>query len=97
MAEKMGVSKSYIAVVESGKQLPSFDYLIKLCTTHNISADYLLFNSGNMFRENNEFLSNIDPDWLEALKNIEAFNIDTKIALMKLILAALESIEASKK
>jgi len=54
ISEKIGVNRSFYSNAENGNQLLSFDFLYKLCVELNVSADFVLFNSGNMFRENRD-------------------------------------------
>jgi transcriptional regulator with XRE-family HTH domain len=97
MADRTDISKSFIGTVESGKQSISYDFLIKFCTTFNVSADWLIFGKGNMFSENNEFLSTLDENWIATLKIIESWDIDLKLTFFKLVLAAMEAVEEAQK
>jgi transcriptional regulator with XRE-family HTH domain len=84
MSEKIGLkSKSYLGVVESGKQFLSFDLLVKICDTFNISTDYLIYGVGSMFRQDNEFLSTIEPDWIEILKIITSSSDDMQLLFIE--------------
>ena len=40
--KRLSVSQDTISLWEKGKSLPSTEYVILICKTYNISADYLL-------------------------------------------------------
>lgn len=51
MARQMdGISRSVLANVESGRQLPSRNLVEALCETFDVSAEWLLFGQGSMLR-----------------------------------------------
>ena len=56
IAEKSGMSRSSYSNIATGAQTPSFDFIFRMCNTFNISADYLIFGTGQMFRSDNEFV-----------------------------------------
>ena len=45
LAERFGVSKSYLSEIESGKKLPSIDFIKKYSTEFRIPASSILFFS----------------------------------------------------
>lgn len=49
-SEKVGLSPQFLAEAEKGKKGLSAESIYKICTSNNISADYLLF--GEMKRDN---------------------------------------------
>ncbi len=53
LAKETGISKSYIATVESGKQKPSYDFIMKILHKFDISADWLLLGRGRMLLAEN--------------------------------------------
>lgn len=42
LAQKLGLTKSVISAYETGLRLPSYDVLIHIAQTFNVSTDYLL-------------------------------------------------------
>lgn len=42
LAKKLGLTKSVISAYETGLRLPSYDVLIHIAATFNVSTDYLL-------------------------------------------------------
>ena len=53
LAEEIGVQPSSISHIISGRNNPSLDFVIKLLSRYpSLSADWLLFGNGQMFREN---------------------------------------------
>lgn len=42
LAERLGVTKSMVSAYETGARYPSYEILIKLARTFNVSTDYLL-------------------------------------------------------
>ena len=42
LAEKIGIAKSVISFYESNDRCPSYDVLIKIARTFNVTTDYLL-------------------------------------------------------
>ena len=42
LAEKLGITQDSISLWETGKRVPDTQYLVPLCTTLDISIDYLL-------------------------------------------------------
>ena len=90
MSEQTGIVRSYISDVENGKKTPSFDYLMKIAEIYGISLDFILFNSGNMFRKDNEFLSTINPVWIELLKVMTSAGEDMELKFIEMIKSAFK-------
>jgi len=42
LSERLGLTKSVISAYETGLRLPSYDVLIQIARTFNVSTDYLL-------------------------------------------------------
>lgn len=60
LAERSGLSQSFLTCVERGEKGPGYDSIIKLCNALEISADYLL--TGIMSpKESNYILSLFEP------------------------------------
>jgi plasmid maintenance system antidote protein VapI len=52
LADSIGVQRSSISHILSGRNKPSYDFLIKILKKYNdISAEWLLLNEGNMLRK----------------------------------------------
>jgi transcriptional regulator with XRE-family HTH domain len=62
IAEKAGINVHFYYSVSMGRQPISFDLLFKICTTYNISPNWLIFGEGEMFRQNNEPPPLVDPE-----------------------------------
>lgn len=94
---RSGISRSFYSTVARGAQLPSFDFLVKICETFNISADYLVFGEGEMFRADNEFINGINPEsrayYKEIMKAIESKAPEDQIKLFKAIDKSLDLIK----
>lgn len=51
-ADSIGVQRSSISHILSGRNKPSLDFIQKILTEYkNISSDWLLFGKGNMYKE----------------------------------------------
>ncbi|MCP4153032.1 MAG: helix-turn-helix transcriptional regulator [bacterium] len=51
LGEPAGVDRRYVAKVECGSQHPSFGFLRKISSYHNISINWLCYGQGSMFLE----------------------------------------------
>lgn len=49
--EKIGVSRNTVEVWERNENIPSGFNLISICQIYGVSADWILFGTGNMTRE----------------------------------------------
>lgn len=79
MAEKAGMSRTLYSTIRRGAQTASIDFILKICITFGISLDWMLYNQGQMFKNDNELLSEIDQDWIEIIKFIDKFDPDTQL------------------
>ena len=50
LAEKVGISNTYLSSIEHGKKKPSLDILVKICNGLSVTPDYLIM--GNMHSDN---------------------------------------------
>ena len=57
-AEMCGIDRAYLASIETGKQFPSSNILLKLKTTKNISSNWILYGKGQIFIDNPELGDN---------------------------------------
>ena len=82
VSKKAGITRSAYSNIATGAQTPSADFIYKICFSHNISADWLLFGMGNMLRIENEFLLTIDSEtkelYIQFIKNIEGMEYHCK-------------------
>ncbi len=75
LAEKVGISASFMGHIERGTRVASLETLIALCNTLNASPQYLLQGSLNQF---DEFIpQNISPEERRALKHLFRLAQDT--------------------
>lgn len=66
LAQKLGVSKSVISAYENGFRRPSFEALIKLAYTFQVSTDYLLGIEQKSMLD----LSGLTPEQKTAIKKL---------------------------
>lgn len=90
VADQTGIVRSFYSDVENGKKTPSFDFLLKFALKYNVSLDFIFFNSGSMFREDNEFLSTIDSEWIELLKIMTGSGQDMEQKFIDIIKSAFK-------
>jgi len=71
VAEKSGISRSFIAHVEVGKQTPSYDYLYRLVKTFNLSIDWVINGVGQMtIIDNDHILSKLQDKHIDCLEKL---------------------------
>lgn len=97
-SEQTGISRSYIGSVETGKQTPSFDFLMKVAKTFNISLDWLIFGKGQMLiLEDDHFLNRLTEQQIEL---IELLFFETpkklQISIFNLVSDFLDTLEENK-
>ena len=88
IAEKIFVSESYIALIESGKRNPSSEIVIKLSGVFGVSADLLLngeYSSDDCLRVG---------EWRSLTEGRAPREIDSAL---KLVRSFFESIDEAKK
>ena len=62
-AEKTDINRTYLNVVEKGKQNPSFDFIYKISQNTNISINWLLHENGQMFLlPDDHYLNNLEVE-----------------------------------
>lgn len=101
ISEKTGINRSFYYKGSKGEQSISFDFLYRLCVTFNVSADWLIFGKGQMFRSDNELLSGIDSEleelYLQLVKRMLKMSLDNQIKIVKVIDATLDLIPDEEK
>jgi transcriptional regulator with XRE-family HTH domain len=78
-ANQLGVSQSFLSIVESGKRKPSFALLCSLLTSFNVDLPWVLTGQGEMFIKTNQESSFIDlfpevppaEDVIDLIKSLE--------------------------
>ncbi len=50
-ADRLGVSTSYMALIESGKRKPTIEILIQIAQMCGVSIDYIIFGEGGEEQE----------------------------------------------
>lgn len=85
-SEKCNISSSFLTAVESGKKAVTSKTLFKICTTFNISADYIIRGNGNhqgfeidmiiemlhsMDKKSKEYAVKILRDYIEAIHSLQ--------------------------
>ncbi len=53
-AALLGVSKSFISEIETGRKNPNVELLTTLASTHNVDISYILTGLGTLFKETGE-------------------------------------------
>lgn len=65
LATTLGISKNHISSIENGRENPSLDLLLKICTTLKVTPDYLLLgaiHANNIFQNIIDGLRLCSPD-----------------------------------
>lgn len=93
MSNKANLNRSYVTHIETGKSTPSFDFLVKLMDTYNLSIDWLLTGNGPMtLKERADDLGVISGDDLMIFEKLDAMP-ETKKKKVRNIIAEIVSIE----
>lgn len=78
-ANQLGISQSFLSIVESGKRKPSFELLCSLLTRFNVDLTWVLTGQGKMFIDTNQEASFMDlfpqviptGDVIDLIKSLE--------------------------
>ena len=90
-AKKAGLSRSYITHVETEKVNPSFEFLLKLSSTYNLSINWLLYENGQMHLLPGEhYLNKLDTDLSQLIEIIIQQPKDRQTKIIKLCLDVLD-------
>lgn len=106
MAEKCGLSVSYLSDIELGKKRPHIDLIMVLAQEFGVDLNYLFLGTGDMFqakkeqtRKSREFDFSGEIDSLETfywlMENSNYFNSMMMSCAMKLLLKEEPVIKAS--
>lgn len=83
METRAQISRGYISHVEKGGQNPSFDFLMKLATTFDISIDWLFFGVGMMkIVPNDHYLNHMNAKTLDCLSKLHGFSPEKQTELL---------------
>ncbi|MES0491405.1 MAG: helix-turn-helix transcriptional regulator [Leptospirales bacterium] len=86
MSNKANLNRSYVTHIETGKSTPSFDFLVKLMDTYNLSIDWLLTGNGPMtLKECDDDLKTSDDDLIIIRKLNEMPDAPKKIKVRNII------------
>ena len=73
MAEKTNLGRSFISHIEAGTQKPSFDFIVKIINSFNVSADWLLIGEGQMFlAEKSDVIKQMTKEHLKLIENLQS-------------------------
>ncbi|MES0489505.1 MAG: helix-turn-helix transcriptional regulator [Leptospirales bacterium] len=90
LAENTGIERTYISRVENGMP-PSFDFMLKLTKSFDISVDWLLSGEGQMnFKDKANLLSIVDHDYLQLIETISKLSEDKKKKFIPIFLNLLD-------
>lgn len=64
-AEKMGISKNYVSLIENGKKIPSDRLISDICREFKISKDWLVTGDGEMYCEQDDEIASVVSELLE--------------------------------
>lgn len=90
ISKKSGMSRSFYSNIATGSQTPSFDFLQKICSTFDVSMDWLIYGEGQMFRENNEFISKLEQYYILMVKKILSKPQEERMKILKAIDSILD-------
>ena len=88
LAEKIFVSESYIAMIESDKRNPSTDVVGKIADVLNVSVDHLLFGD---LPQNEQTMFN---QWKKLMNGRSVKEIESAHKLVKLFFENLDSMKS---
>lgn len=83
MSEMIGVTPQYLSDLERGLVGTSVSTLVRICTTLNVSADFILFGSGS---EN----SSVNSTLFEKIQRLPKYKADMVEATVNTLLEAME-------
>lgn len=80
-AEKIGLSRNFVWMIEKGERIPSKRTLKDICRVFKINYDWLVHGSGEMFQDYNDII----PDTIPSISDAdEEFIKATLVKLIKL-------------
>lgn len=75
LAEEIGVQRSSVSHILSGRNNPSYDFIYKMTTRYpNLNIEWLLTGSGEIYKSETEINSNHDLSFGEDSENSENDN-----------------------
>ncbi len=64
-AEKMGISKNYVSLIENGKKIPSDRLVSAICREFNVNKEWLQTGTGNIYNLPEDEVAAVVSDLLE--------------------------------
>jgi transcriptional regulator with XRE-family HTH domain len=69
-ANQLGISQSYLSIVESGKRKPSFELMFSLLTRFNVDLPWVLTGQGEMFIKTNQGSSFMGASFMDLFPEV---------------------------
>jgi len=89
LADKIYVSESYIALIESNRRSPSMHVLSKIAETLNVTTDQLVFNADT--RTTDSFTL----EWQNLIQDRKPEEIESALKMLKNYFICLDDLKAS--
>ncbi len=86
LAEKVFVSESYIALIESNKRNPSMSVLTKLAEVLNITTDHIVFDTSS--RNTDSFTL----EWQKLIENRTPEEIESALKIVKTYFECIDEL-----
>ncbi len=86
LADKIFVSESYIALIESNKRNPSMSVLTKLAEVLNLTTDHIVFDTSS------RDLDSFTLDWQKLTENRTPEEIESALKMIKAYFECLDSL-----
>lgn len=94
MAFEAGISRAFITHVETGKQKPSYEFLMKIVSKFNLSLDWLISGKGQMFIIDDEnILNKLEEKHINHIKKLLNLNEKTQDRLLEAFNTILQDDE----
>lgn len=87
LADKIYISESYIALIESNRRNPSMNVLTKIAEALNITIDHLVFNADS--RTDDSFTS----EWNSIIQNRMPNEIETALKMVRSYFECLDDLK----
>lgn len=87
LADRIFVSESYIALIESNKRNPSTAVLSKIAELLNLTTDHILFETSS------RTLDSYTLDWQKLIENRSPAEIETALHLLRSYFECLDDLK----
>ena len=87
LADRIFVSESYIALIESNKRNPSTAVLSKIAEVLNLTTDHILFEASS------RTLDSYTLDWQKLIENRSPQEIETALQLLRSYFECLDNLK----